>query len=281
MDRQYLDDFIADNLHELARHKKLPINEGVAGWCFLNGLREAGFGVDFKQGQFKVFYVFQHDSDSYELDTVLSSDEVMDGWKHNRRACPSTLCDSIYLAIDRMQEQIMGVCPNWKPIPRELREALFMDRRKKGHEALKFMEKYFLEFFGKYHEGILTPVGKPSGRVHPPLILPMLVDSGAINLGRINEAVRKYHFEEPENELRVRFSSERSTISFLRDGKQLDEGYVVSESNALDYVWAAYLLRLAKMKGYPLKEYDLEDTDFGMLEITCERGWMVLEELRK
>lgn len=281
MDHQDLDEFIAENLHELAWHKNLPINEGIAGWCFLNGLKEAGFNVDFKESQFRIFYVFQHEGTSYELNTVLSRDEVMEGWKNHPRASPSSLYDSIYLAIDRMQTQIKGEYPNRNPVSLELSDALCEDRRKKAHGALKIMEKHFLEFFGKYQEGILTPVGKPSGRVHPPLILPMLIDSGKIDLDRINEGIRKYKFEEPENGLRVRFSSERSTISFLRDGKQLDEDYVVSESNAFDYIWASYLLRLAKMKGYPLKEYDLDETDFGMLEITCERGWMVLEELRR
>ena len=70
-------------------------------------------------------------------------------------------------------------------------------------------------------------------------------------------------------------------ISLYGDGVPLEEDMVVSESEVWDYVWAVYLLKLAEIKNYPIKEYELEDSDFGMLEIACERGWNILETLQK
>jgi len=69
-------------------------------------------------------------------------------------------------------------------------------------------------------------------------------------------------------------------VAFLKDGKPLDEDFVIGESGALDYVWGCFLLKLAKLKGYEVKEYELDETSYGMLEIACERGWSILEELR-
>lgn len=276
MDRNDLNEFISYNLHELAWEKDYPLNENLAIWSFLNGMREAEFGINLKSNNLKVFYTFNHNGKYYELTTRISQKEILEGWKRHPKSSPQSLYDSIYLTIDRLQNQIKNKYPKWK-VPNNLSDALFKDRADKGHSARKAMEKYFLEYFEKYQEGVLASLNGDE-QSYEPKILDKLIDSKIINLDRINEALRISQFKEYGP---VGLVNTSSTIKFLLDNEPLEEPFTISNSRVLDYIWGSYLLELAKLKGYTLKKCSLEETDYGMLEIACEEGWSILENLTK
>lgn len=276
MDKQDIEEFIAYELHELTWHHNYPINEGVAVWSVINGLKDNGFKVS-SHSPFKVFYVFEHDKKVYELSTEVSTEEISLGWKHSPKNSPPTLYDSICLIIDKLQENIKKQYPKWS-VPRELYIALWEDRRNKYPKIRKSMEKYFLDFFRKYHEGILTPLNTKDQKIENPKILENLIKSEVIDLERINDALKNWIFDDGYDEetgYRFRLSNVVNTVAFLKEGKPLPTFFAVSQMNVKDYIWGVYLLELAKLKNYPVK-YQIRGNP---IEYFCEHGWNTLTEL--
>lgn len=277
MDKQELNEFISYNLHELAWKKNYPLNEEMSIWCFLEGLRKTGFLVNLHSDNFNIFNIFKFNRRNYELSTQISRKEISEGWGRYPKSSPQSLYDSICLVIDRLQDNLKNKYSSWK-VPTDLANALFDDRQTKYKKARVMMEKHFLEFFEKYHEGVLASLNG-NEQSYEPKILDKLIDSKIINLDRINEALRISQFGETGS--RTHFSSACSTVKFLRYGEELDEDFLITQSNVEDYVWGSYLLELSKLKGYPMKKYDFSKNSYGMLEIACDKGWNILETLRK
>ena len=271
MDRQHLDDFISYELRELAWRFKLPINESVAQWCFLDSLKKAGFRVNLHRDPYQVFDVFEHAGEIHSLSAEISGEEILNGWPQQKRATPSALYDSAYIVIDRMQERFRLGKKSYSPFPYDLADPLFDDRGEKGRKVRDFLDASLLDLFEKYQEGLLVPFKNLRAPVHGPIILDQLMVSDVINLKRINEAIRKWEHRESEGFL----GSNYATIAFLKDGEPLDDNHVVSRSNVDDYVWGNYLLELVKLKGYPIKDYKGEEET--MLEVACDRGWNILD----
>lgn len=273
MDREDLNEFIGYNLHELAWRKDYPLNKGIAGWGIINGLKKTGFNVVSVKDKYRIFRVFNYGKKNYSLAIDISNKELLAGWNQNPEASPRALYNSIYNIIDKFDDQVKSHFPKWK-VPRDLSEYLFNQRRFLAVRARKAMEESFLEYFNKYQEGVLAPLnGKEINKLKPK-ILDELIDSEIIDLERINQAITDFQFKGSG------FGNSYSTVAFLKDGKPLDEDFVIGESRVLDYVWGGFLLKLAKLKGYGIKEYELDETFYGMLEIACERGWGILKELR-
>ncbi len=246
MDKNSLKEFIADELHELSWRNRYPINYGIGLWAFLNGIKEAGFNITYSEP-----YAISHPNQRKILH--VSSEEILNGWRGDIKASPSALYDSIYEIIDRLNEGKVDLS----------------ERHRLGASARKKMEKYLLESFSRYQEGLLTETG--NGALHEPVILDKLFASGILDLDRINQAISIATFGD------FRFTNTPSTVSFLRDGKILDEYTFPSVSRVYDYIWGAYLLELIKLKKYPVREVN----SFGLnseLEIACEHGWNILKE---
>lgn len=286
MDKEDLEEFISYNLYELAWRKDYPLVPEVGIWCWINAMQETGFNLDFKRDPIRVGDVLELPGRRWELSTTVSREEILKGWSNNPRASPKALYHSMYLAIDRMQEQVREKFPKWK-VPLELSNALSYDRVNKADKALKLMENHFLEYFQRYHEGVFSYLGSYNTQLHEPRILNNLIRKDIINLDRINNAVACSQFEG-----RLLTNIE-DTIAFLRESETIEDGgYVtdeqgcsfgyrgISQSDVEDYVWGNFLLELAKVKGYSVKEYGEEDYGrFGMLEIACDLGWNLLKRI--
>jgi len=280
MDKEDVEEFIAENLHELAWRNDYPVNERAGVWCFLNGMRNAGFVVDIKQEPYHIFDTFQFNGKIWETNASLSIVEVAEGWKQAPRASPQSFYQSMYKAIDRMQEQVKRDfpetpnLPGFYRLPNDISKALCNERCDKAHKSLKFMEKHFLEYFTKYQEGFLAKIGNASSQLNQPAILPALFREGIINLERMNFALQSWR------DSGSGLSSTDRTIAFLREGIPFEEPEVISEDNVYGYIWGNYLLSLARAKRYEVGNYSTDETTYGMLEIACDRGWDVLERAR-
>jgi len=175
-----------------------------------------------------------------------------------------------------MHSQVKSEFPD-RRVSRELSDFLSRDRWKKAVTARKSMDKCLLEYFEKCHEGVLSRIGVSNAQLHEDVILPALIKNGKIDFDRIQRAVCDFECDGG----RRGFTSAYSTIGFLRDGIEPYENHAIGESNVKDYLWAIFLLDLARMKKYPMKEYELggqqgED----MVEIAYNVGWNLLEDVR-
>lgn len=284
MNLEDINNFISENLHELAWHKDYPLVEEAGLWSWINGMQESGFILDLRQDPIRIGDTLELPRERWELSTKISKEEILRGWGHNPRASPKALCNSMYLVIDRLQEHIKEKFQKWK-VPRELSNALERDRTDKAHKALELMENHFLKYFQEYHEGVFSFLGSYNSQLHRPRILNDLLRRDIINLDRINGAVAHTQFEG------ILHTNIEDTIAVLKESEPIEDGgYVtdneggvfgyrgVSQSGVEDYIWGSFLLELAKAKGYPLREYGGEDYGrFGMLEIAFDLGWNVLD----
>lgn len=286
MDKEDLNDFISHNLHELTWKHDYPINPNVLTWCFLEGMIGAGFKIDTKKDFFRIFDIFESSEEIYELNTKISQKDILLGWGTPSdeiiKASPRNAYFAMYHVIDLMQETIKEKFCERK-IPKELSDDLFIYRPNKAHEVLKIFEENLLEYFEKNHEGILTPLGLEFTEITKPKILENLISKDIINFDRINQAIAYTRFEG------CVLSNIEDTISFLGHNKVIEDGgYVeinsslgngykgITENGVYNYVWGVYLLELAKMKNYSIRKYDLEDTEYGILEFSCDVGWNIL-----
>lgn len=287
MDIRDINEFISYNLHELAWHKNYPVIPEVGIWCWINGMKEAGFIIDYKKEPIRVGDTLELPGERWELSAAISTEEILRGWNNYPRASPKALYNAMYIVIDRMHETIEEKFPKWK-VPRELSNAIGYARNDKAHKSLKLMEKHFLEYFENYQEGFLSFLGSYNSQLHNPRILNDLLNRDIINLDRINKALAETLFED------AICTNVEDTISVLKESEAIeDRGYVVdknggvfgyrgvSESGVYDFIWGSFLLELAKAKGYSLRKYSREDYGrFGMLEVACDLGWFVLEDAK-
>lgn len=287
MDRQDLSEFIVDHLHELAWRKKYPINEGIAGWTILNALKGIGFAMAPEKDGYKIFRVINYGKKNYSLSINVTREELLVGWGNYSRASPSALYTSVYIVLDKFNKQVNDHFPEHQ-VPRHLFSYLWNQRETLARKARDIMEQYLLEYFHEYQEAVLAPLnGEKNGDLKP-RILDELIASDVINLERINFVLADTRFEEKI------LSNICDNIDFLRDGKPIEEGgYVfddkggfvgyrgVSELGVSEYVLGCFLLKLAEVKDYPAGRYGPEDLDpeYGMLEVACDLGRGLLEEL--
>jgi hypothetical protein len=280
MDKEDIEEFITENLHELAWRNDYALNERTGTWCFLNAMREAGFMVDMKREPYRLFDTFHHNGIIWEMDASLSIQDIAVGWKQAPRSSPQSFYNSMYKVIDTMQEQVKRSFPEvpglrgFYRVPNDISNAMCKERSAKAHKALKFMEKHFLEYFQRYQEDFLTGLEEISQDISPPKILNELFRQDIIDLEKINEALVKWR--EAESGL----SATDRTIAFLKHGMPLQDPEIISESDIWGYIWGNYLLKLANIKGYKFREYNISDTEYGILEKACDIGWQILERNR-
>ena len=282
-----LTEFISWNLHELAWRKDFSIVPSVGVWCWINGMQEAGFKIDSSKDPINIVDTLEMPGKRWELSTTIAREEILTSWKQNPKASPKALYNAMYLVIDKMHKSIEEKYPKYQ-VPRELSNAMCLDRANKAHKARELMEKHLLEYFEQYHEGVLANIGYPNPQLHPARILKSLIKRDLINFDRINNALAYTQFEG------CLLTNITDTIGVLKEGEpiedggeivgegNLDYGYRgVSKSGAEDYFWGTYLLELAKVKGYKVKEYGSEESNrFGVLEVACNLGWNILEHQR-
>lgn len=272
MDIDDLNEFLAENLYELAWRKNYPLVPTIGVDCFLQAMDESGFIVDKRCRPFRIFDSFDHQGRVWTTSAPMSEQEIVSGWNQRPRASPGAIYDSIYATIDKMQEQIKGDFPEWR-VPYDLNNALFNDRSDKGHSALRRMEANLKEYFSRYQEGALARVGGSDPQLHSPLILPSLIERDLISLDRINQALSEFG--------EGCFTSVWDTIEFLKNGRWPGNlGMAISGGKIEDYIWGTYLLELARLKNYPVKDYESDKTGISVLETACDIGWSILDRVR-
>ena len=277
MDKQEIEYFIAENLNELAWRNNYPINENAGVWCFLNGLQRAGFIVDINHQPFKIFDTFRHKKKTWEISTSISIEEIVEGLGQAPKASPLSFYKSVFQVIDQMQLQVKASFPEssgirgYPEVPIDVSEALSLDRKIKGNSASKLMGDSFRDYFAKYQEGFLLRMGNHSSEIHAPIILPVLFKTGVINLERINQALVRNQRPGTSD------ANVETTISFLRNDEASDTHSVITESKVYGYIFGNYLLKLANLKNYALREYRGQGR-FGILEKACDIGWNILDK---
>jgi len=278
MDKKDLEKFISYELHELCWRNKYPIDENIAVWSFLNALENNNFKINKKKDPFEIFYVVSCDNKHHELSAPISIKEILEGWKRTPKASLNALYDSIYLVIDRLQENIIGVFPYRKNISEEMSDILDKERNVKGKIIRESMEKEMLFYFEKYQEDVLKPSDIDYKSPFHSGILNNLIKSDIISLDRINEAIYTSYTKMGEDVLH--FTNAYFSINFLKKGIIPPDDHIISEANVLDYVWAVYLLKLANLKNYEIK-YTKEDfkEDDCILQRAYELGWDILEPM--
>jgi hypothetical protein len=287
MDKQDLNEFIGENLREVAWRKNYPIDEGIAGWIILNTLKGIGFTVAPEGDNYEIFRVFNYGKKNYSLSTSVSREELLVGWHQNPRASPKALYNSVYMVIDKFDKQVKDHFPKWK-VPRALSNYLCEQRQTLGFKARDILDEALLEYFNEYQETVLAPLNGQGNDDLKPRILDELIASDLINLERINSAIANTRFED-----RI-LSNLSETIDFLRNGVPIEnEGFTaadsfwgyrgISENGVYDYVWGSFILKLAEVKGYSIRwsaSYDKgSEDDLDLLETVCDSGWNALEGL--
>ncbi len=234
-----LHDFVGRELHELAWRLSYPIYPGIALWCFLEGFHSHGAHVELVQRDASISFTRLISERLYHLQTRLTFDEILDGWKWNPRGSPISLYDSICLVYDRIGENIpCNLSQDWSNI-----------REKESREVRKNMEKHLIDFFLKYHEHILMPVnGNPLKLEKPRIIHEVLAD---YPIDMLRNAIA-LNVSPPATGMLGMISPCAETLLEIDWDFDLSE-YHPSEAVMIDFFWGKYLDRLVKEKGYELQ----------------------------
>lgn len=245
--------FTGRELHEAAWTANLPLHHGVALHSFFNGFHTHGdviVELD-DRGRSATFNLpINVGKSTRTFTTQLSYNQILEGWKNSFKASPRSLYDSIYQVYNQIEDKI-------KREDRVFFDSEELDWHTRFRETdprriRKFMEYDLLEYFGKYHEGILIPPKEdcprdfqeprvfwetlrdfPLGKLHMAVVANE-VDNSPARMGPCPE----YILETPEEEFDI-------------------NTYYPSESALMDVFWGMYLQRLAESKGYSALEDDI------------------------
>ncbi|MCX6748636.1 MAG: hypothetical protein NT076_03445 [Candidatus Pacearchaeota archaeon] len=288
MNLEELNEFVADNLHELSWKKEYPLHPAVGTWAFINGMQEAGFRVAFlPEKRFRIGCVEDYGGNIYNMLTEVSQAEILRGWQHSVALSPRALYDSICETIDRMHEATFWPGKQlWeRKLSVDLSNELCRHRTLKSHEAREKMEAHLLAYFRKHHEHVLVGTGGKIADLREPKILPQLISSGKFSLDDMADCkemerfVDVYRTDDEAEALHGGRVAPGVYALVNRNWKDLAKGnptFFPSQGTFEDYLWGLYLKELAKSKKYPL-QWEGE----GTLLKFCECGWDNLKDLNE
>ncbi|MEK6917925.1 MAG: hypothetical protein AABW51_03160 [Nanoarchaeota archaeon] len=239
--------FAGRELHEAAWVANLPIHNGVALHSFFNGFNSHGeikVELDDRNRKASFYLPINFRKKERIFSTQISYSELLQGWKNHLRSSPKSMYDSIYQVYDNMGESIENMDKGFFRSSELDWSRRF--RNSSPREIREFMEVSLLEYFGRYHEGVLLNYRdqKSSELLEPKIFWDVLKE---FPLGKLHTAVvnaevdhsfapvgpcSEYILETPESE----FDSQE---------------YFPSESALMDVFWGMYLQKLTLKKGYP------------------------------
>ncbi len=235
---QELHDFVGRELHELAWKNNYPLHEDVALDAFFESFRRSGAFVQTANGEARITLLKKLNGHYNCLETNISFDDILDGWKHQPRGSPKELYNAMYSVYDRIGEELDKKDKDeWEKLrhiePRGIREK---------------METGLLEYFAKHHEHVLVPASREKTIFSkaPKIIGDVLADF-PLNLYQYSE-IRVCD----KQEAHLTPCAPTLFDIDLDDFDEFDENYYPSESCVTEFFWGHYLFRLAKEKGYPL-----------------------------
>jgi hypothetical protein len=173
------------------------------------------------------------------LDTSISFDEILEGWKHQPRGSPKELYNAMYTVYDRIGEGLdkwdHAAWENLRHLePRNIRER---------------MEVLLLGYFEKYHEHVLVPAsGEKIDFKKEPRIIVDVLDGFPLHLYQ--------HSEIRVCDTQGGHLTPCAPTLFdldLDDAETFDEDYYPSESCVTEFFWGHYLYKLSREKGYALE----------------------------
>ena len=176
--------FTAVELNETAWIVNLPLNHGVALYSFLEAIRDYGelrVGLNDRERTAKFSLSLTKKRRTKNFITTLSYETILSGWKNMFKASPQSLYDSIHQIYDQIGEEI------------EKEDKSFFHseefgwfkrfRTKSPINVRKLMESHFLEYFFKYHEGVLLPYyPEDSSDFQEPKIFPEIIKEFPLNM---------------------------------------------------------------------------------------------------
>ena len=248
----YLFNFTARELNESAWVANLPLNHSVALYSFFEGFRdygELGMTLNDKDriAEFSLLVIKNRMTQTFT--TKLSYNNLLDGWKNSFRASPQSLYDSIYQVYDQIGEEIRK---SDEPFFCSDELGWFKRFRERGpHRIRRFMESHFLEYFFRYHEGILLPFKEEKHLdFHEPKIFPEIIKEFPLTM--LHKVVADYKVSRYNWSVGpcAEYIPEISEHEF-----DVDE-YYPSESALMDVFLGMYLQKLVLHKKYPTTSDD-------------------------
>lgn len=240
-----LSDLVSHGLHEMAWRRHYRINPGIAIDCFIRAFKEHGFFVN--EGQQNKF-IF-HDrilGTLFSLQSELSRDEILTGWKNHPKGSPQALYDSIYLAFDKMdQDMTQQEREYWEGGGKRFARAV---------NIRKTMEQNLVDYFSKYQDVILLNADGTAPKIKEPTLFRAVLEHYPID---VYKAAATTH-----NDVTCTPCAE----TLLDLNWEFDEDYHPSVAVMEDYFWAHYLHELASQKKYPMKSEE-------PLKRLCVLGW--------
>lgn len=240
-----LNDLVSRSLHEMAWRRFYSINPGIGIHCFVQAFKENGFIVN--EGH-KNKFIF-HDrilGTLFSLQSELSRDEILTGWKNYPKGSPQAFYDSIYETFDRMD----------KDMTKQERESWEEDGKRfmRAVSVRKSMEQHLVNYFAKYQDVMLLNADGTSPKLKEPKLFRKVLEKYPME---VYKAATTTH-----NDVQLTPCAE-TLVDMVWD---FDEEYHPSAAVMEDYFWAHYLHELAEQKNYKL------DPDEPLKRL-CMLGW--------
>ena len=104
---QDLYDLVTDEVFELAGRADYPVQPNIGVWSFLEGFRASGFFLDIDKKGVAFFATKSIGGQALELNTRLTFEEILRGWRNHPLGSPEALYDSICEVYDRMGRNLL------------------------------------------------------------------------------------------------------------------------------------------------------------------------------
>lgn len=235
-------------LHETSWSNSYQINPFVA----LDSFFEA-----FKQHNFKVFLDDKHKFASFKLDyrgrdlnTSLTYEKILSGWKHQPFSPPNSLYDSICIVYDNLNP----TSKEFNPEETERKNLWFYYRHSETKKVRQKMEDLWLPFFIEYQENMFLSVDGKIPELKKPEIFYNVLEKFPMHIYRIANRNDLFHPATEHNWVGGPTEETLLEFSSLDLAENLNpEEYYPSKFTMKEFFWGHYLNEFSNEKGYLLR----------------------------
>jgi hypothetical protein len=240
--------FVGKELIELAWHNSYPINSAVGLWGFFQAFMDHNFNVNLNDNKREVQLVLKNPIDNFPkfLETSLSYNQILEGWKHQPKSSPHSFYDSICLVYDNLEP----LKNNFSRENIERKNQWSDYRNSETRKVRQKMEDVWLPFFIEHHEHMLLPVNGNLPELEKPKIFYEILKKFPLHIYKT--ASENALFPPACEGIMCGPCAEHLLdLDLVND---LDpEEYYPSKSAMTEFFFGNYLEILSEEKGYPLK----------------------------
>lgn len=240
--------FIGQELHELAWHNEYPINSSLGLLGFFEAFEKHNFEVNFNDEKKEAKFVLKSPFENFPkfLETTLSYEQILIGWKNHPKSSPHSFYDSICIVYDNLGL----LMENTTKENIEKINQWFYYRNSETRKVRQKMENVWLPFFIEHQDNMFFPVNGNAPELENPKIFYEVIKEFPMNIYK-QSVIASLFSDDPES---IRISPCAEHLLEIDLNKDLEIGeYYPSKSTMVEFFWGKYLDKFSEEKGYPLK----------------------------